>query len=305
MRHRLPLVLFLAAWAASWWVLLRAGEAPLHGAPPDPARFLTGELIAAALVLLLWPLTRGLPGGAELARPSVRRPAAEALGLVGYLLLVVGVGQALGLRTHLASVGLHAATHEVYQQHTAATVLAWCAWYGILGAAVPYAWFRFARGASHRELLLGFPRPLRLVPYALVTAAMGISAFAGPDFFRLPVGAHLLAVAVFAVGTFLPVMLLTQSLIVPRLALATGSTATAAVLGGLVYGLYHAGEFFMSWTTPQAALLSACWTFQFAFFGFLKALTTLRTGSAWVHIFNTHAPHLAEAPAVARVFGLG
>ncbi len=305
MRRRLPLVLFLAAWAASWWVLLGARAAPLDGAPPGPARFLAGELITAALVALLWPLTRGLPGGAELARPGVRRPAAEALGLVGYLVLVIAVGQGLGLRTHLASVGLHAATRAVYDRHTAGTVLAWCAWYGIFGALLPFLWFRFVRKVPARALLLGFPRPLRLVPYALVTAAMGISAFAGPDYLRLPPVAHLLAVAVFAAGTFLPVLMLIQSLIVPRLALAAGSTATAAVLGGLVYGLYHAGEFFMSWTTPGAVLLSACWILQFAFFGFLKALTTLRTGSAWLHVFNTHAPHLAEAPAVARLFGLG
>ncbi len=43
---------------------------------------------------------------------------------------------------------------------------------------------------------------------------------------------------------------------------------------------------------------------QFSFYGVLKALTTLRTRSAWIHIFNTHMPHLAEAPALAEVFGL-
>jgi hypothetical protein len=35
----------------------------------------------------------------------------------------------------------------------------------------------------------------------------------------------------------------------------------------------------------------------------MNALTTLRTRSAWIHIFNTHMPHLAEAPALAEVFG--
>lgn len=303
MRHRIVPILFLATWAATWWRLL-GGATPLHGAPPDAARFLLGELIGLAFLGVLWALTRGLPGGAELARPGVRRAGAEALALVAYLALVVGVGQALGLRTHLASVGLHAATHEVYHAHTPGTIAAWCAFYGLLGAALPLAYFRWRRGVGWRELLLGFPRPARLVPYALVTAAMGISAFAGPDYFELPLAGHLLALVVFTTGTFLPVMILTQSLIVPRMALATGSTATAAVLGGLVYGLYHAGEFFLVWSSPDAALTSACWAFQFAFFGFLKALTTLRTGSAWIHVFSTHAPHLAEAPAVAGIFGV-
>jgi hypothetical protein len=303
-KNRIALILFLAAWAASWWVLLATRSAPLHGAPPDAARFLSGELIGFGLVGVLWLLTRGLPGGAELARPGVRRAGAEALALIAYLLVLVGVGQALGLRTHLASVGLHAATHEVYHAHTAGSVVAWCAYYGVFGALLPLAYFRFGRGVSWRAMLLGFPRPSRLVPFALITAAMGIAAFAGRDYLELSIVGHLVAALVFTAGTFLPVMVLTQCLIVPRLALATGSTATAAVLGGLVYGLYHAGEFFMTWTTADAALLSACWTFQFAFFGFLKALTTLRSGSAWVHIFSTHAPHLAESPAVATVFGI-
>jgi hypothetical protein len=36
--------------------------------------------------------------------------------------------------------------------------------------------------------------------------------------------------------------------------------------------------------------------------GLLKAITTLRTGNAWLHIAITHTIHLAEAPAVATTF---
>ena len=79
------------------------------------------------------------------------------------------------------------------------------------------------------------------------------------------------------------------------------SWVSGAVLAGLVYGVYHSGEFYFAWRSPAEAAVSLAWMLQFAYFGVLKAITTLRTGSAWIHIFNTHMPHLAEAPEVMRV----
>jgi hypothetical protein len=46
----------------------------------------------------------------------------------------------------------------------------------------------------------------------------------------------------------------------------------------------HSGEFFLAWT-PEDALLSRCWAYQFAYFGVLNAITTLPTG-------ERVAPHL-------------
>jgi hypothetical protein len=43
---------------------------------------------------------------------------------------------------------------------------------------------------------------------------------------------------------------------------------------------------------------------QVAFWGLVKAITTLRTGNAWMHIATTHTIHLAEAPAVAQTFSI-
>ncbi len=61
----------------------------------------------------------------------------------------------------------------------------------------------------------------------------------------------------------------------------------------------------LTWTTPAYAALSFCWVFQFAHFGVRKSITSIQTGNAWIHIINTHVPHLTEAEAVGQVLGLG
>ncbi|MGH9602958.1 MAG: hypothetical protein ACRD24_11285, partial [Terriglobales bacterium] len=194
-------------------------------------------------------------------------------------------------------------TLHVWSQQTPHSLMLWAAYFFAAGVVLPLLFFVGVWRYSWRSLLLGFPEPKKFVPYAIVTAMLSLSAFVKPEFFRLPLRGHGLALLLFSLGTFLPVMVLTQSLLAPRLAILSKSWVSGSVLSGLVYGLYHSGEFYFAWGTSSETAVSLSWMMQFAYFGVLKAVTTLRTGSAWLHIFNTHMPHLAEAPELMRVLG--
>ncbi len=292
---------FSLLWILSWVVILGDAGQSLPHAPPDRLRFLFGELFTGATVLVLIGMTRKKAPVDHRADLGLRDVGAEALGLLLYLALVILVGLSLGLRAHVASVGLNPGTLHAWSLQTPRSLLLWVGYFFTSGVLVPLLFFVGVRRYSWRSLLLGFPEPKKWIPYAVITALLSASAFVRPEFFRLPLRGHALALLVFSLGTFLPVMVLTQSLLAPRLAILTRSWVSGAVLAGVVYGAYHSGEFYFAWDTPARVLVSLAWMLQFAYFGVLKAVTTLRTGSAWIHIFNTHMPHLAEAPEVWRV----
>lgn len=295
---RIAAVLFFLVWCASWVVLFRSDAL---GGAPERIRFLGGEIVTAVVVgagLLLARRIRPV----DAASLPIRQPSLELAIALGYLVAMLAGARALGLRTHIAAVGLNHATEHVWHQQTPRSVILWAAYFFVAGVVVPLIVLRW-RGYDSATNLLKFPRGGRWIVYCLIAGAISIGGFVSPRYLSLPIEAHALAIVIFSLGTFLPVMVLIQAVIVPRLALVTRSTLTAAILGGLVYGVYHSGEFFMDWTR-DTWLLSAAWLMQFAFFGVLKALTTLHTRSAWIHIFSTHLPHLAEAPALADVFGM-
>lgn len=298
----MPLIVFFLLWGVTWGVILSGVVGILPGAPPSPVGTLTGQLVTGALVLAMVWLSRGTSVPVpDAPRAAVRR---DTWGLLGYLALVVLGGWALGLPTHLASVGLHDATRHEWAQQTPTSVVAWATYYGALGVVGPLAW-AYRRGDRAATLLLRFRRPAVWVPYCLIGAALTIVGTAGTGFYHAGWRAHAITVVVFSFGTFLPVMVLIQALIAPRLVALSRSWSLGVVAAGLVYGAYHLGEFYLTWSTPSHAILSICWAYQFAYFGVLKAVTTLRTGNAWIHIFNTHVPHLTEAEAVGQVFDLG
>ena len=295
------LIGFSLLWVLSWVVILGDAGQALPQAPPDRLRFLFGEVFTGAIVLVLIAMTRKRPPVDHRNDLGVRNAGAEVLGLLVYLGLVIAVGASLGLRAHVASVGLTPGTLHAWSQQTPHSLLLWAGYFFAAGVVIPLLFFVLVRRYSWRSLLLGFPEPKKWIPYAAITAVLSASAFVRPDFFQLPLRGHALALLVFSLGTFLPVMILTQSLIAPRLAILAKSWVSGSVLAGLVYGFYHCTEFYFAWSTLTQAAVSLAWMLQFAYFGVLKAVTTLRTGSAWIHIFNTHMPHLAEAPEVVRV----
>jgi hypothetical protein len=227
----------------------------------------------------------------------------ETIVLLVYLILIViVVGPALGVRSHIAFIALDDGSLHAWHSQSANSVLLWAGFYFCFVALIPFIIFTGWRGYSSRSLLLSFPEPKKWVPYALITAAISIGGFVGPAYFKLPLWGHLLTFVLFSFGTFIPVMILIQSLFAPRVAILTKSWISGSILAGLVYGLYHSREFYLEWNSVSQVAVSLAWFMQVAFFGVLKGVSTLRTGSAWIHIFNTHLPHLTEAPEVIRIF---
>ena len=297
------LLLFLVFWAISWGVIFLDGGRTLLHAPGNRFGFFIGEAVTALMVLILVWLSRNRKPVDHESDLQIKQPLRETIALLVYLILIVVViGPALGVRSHIASAGLDDRSLHSWGSQTAGSVMLWAGFYFIFVALVPFLIFTLWRGYSLKSLLLSFPEPKKWVPYVLITAVISLGGFVNPAYFKLPLWGHLLTFLLFSLGTFIPVMILIQSLLAPRMAILTKSWISGSVLAGLAYGLYHSREFYMEWSSISQVVVSLAWIMQLAFFGVLKAVSTLRTGNAWIHIFNTHLSHLTEAPEVIRIF---
>lgn len=269
---------------------------------PKPAHYLAAEAVALVLVAVLFRLARDRrPIDHESGLP-IRQPAAECAGILIYLLLVVAAGRALGVRAHIASAGMSGGAAHAWHAQTPGSVLAWALFHLTAGVALPLAFFLGVRRYSLRTLLLGFPRGTKWIVFC---AAAGLSGLLSGDpraTFGQPIAGYGAAIALFSAGTFLPVMILFESLLAPRLAILGRSAATGAVLAGVAYALWHPFEFYLHWGTGAEAAVSLAWLAQIGFYGVVKGISTLWTGSAWTHIFTTHAVHMTEVGEVVRVF---
>lgn len=287
---------FFLLWIISWGVIFGGEKLPFA---PEGQDYLIGEIVTFVYALVLIWLTRKT--AFQPAMLGIRRPGHEALLLTVYLVAFTLVLPWLfGVRSHLASLGIAEQNAGVWAMQTSGSVLRWALINFAIFAAIPFLVFRYYFRYPLRSFMLGFSR--RWIPYALITGTLSLGAFVTADFFQTPIQGHLITLVVMSLGTFIPVMIFTQSLLAPRFALLTKSWIGGAILTGLVYGVYHFNEFYLSWDSGSAIAVSLAWAMQSAFFGVIKGITTLRTGNAWLHIFNTHTPHLAEAPEIHRIF---
>jgi hypothetical protein len=299
-----PLQAFLAVWAAAVAYIALADRSVLPLSDQEPAAYFTGVLGAAVSLALLFRLARGTAPVDARTGPSFREPGRETALLLGWMALVVGVGSLFDLRTHIAFVGLSEGPQQMWDAETAGSALAWAAYNFLALAAAPYLWFRYRLGYSPASMLLRFPRPRVWVPYFLVIGTLGFVFAITPEFTSTPLSAHALTLVLFTLGSFVPIAITTQALLAPRLAHLSGSWVTGAVLSAVAYGALNITEAFLAWGSTPQVLLSLAWFMQVAFWGLVKAITTLRTGNAWLHIATTHTIHLVEAPAVASTFDL-
>lgn len=298
------LLLLLGVWALAAAYIALADRSVLPQSEQEPFGYFTGIAGATVSVLLLLRLARGTEPVDARSGPVFTDARRETVGLLLWMALVVGVGAVVGVRTHIAFVGLGDGSRELWSGETAASTLVWAAYNFVALAVVPFAFFRYRLGYDARSMLLRFPRPRVWVPYFVVIGTLGFVPAATQDYWTTPLPAHLLTLVLFTAGSFLPIMITTQALLAPRLATLTGSWVTGAVASAVVYAALNATEAFLAWGSVDQVLLSLAWAAQVAFWGLVKAITTLRTGNAWLHIATTHTIHLVEAPAVADAFEL-
>jgi hypothetical protein len=294
---------FLALWILSWVVLLGDGGRALPLAP-KPTHYLVAETVTLILVLVLVRLARDRRPIDHRSGLPIRQPAAECLGLVAYIFLIVLAGRLLGVRAHVASAGMSGGAAAAWQAQTAGSVLRWALFHFTSGVVLPLAYFLGVRRYRPRTLLLGFPRGAKWIVFCIAAGLSGLLAGDPRVTFGQPAAGYLVALALFGAGTFLPVMVLFESLLAPRLAILFHSAMTGAVLSGVAYALWHPFEFYLRWGSPTEVAVSLGWMAQIGFFGVVKGISTLWTGSAWVHIFTTHTVHLTEVGEVTGVFRL-
>jgi hypothetical protein len=295
---------FLAVWAVAVTYIALADRSVLPLSDQEPLAYFSGVLGAAVSLAVLFRLARGTAPVDARSGPAYRDPVRETVAILVWMALVLVVGSTFDVRTHIAFVGLSEGAAELWAGEDARSTVVWAA-YNFLGlAALPYLYFRYRLGYSPASMLLRFPRPRVWAPYFLVIGTLGFVFAVTPEYGSTPLRAHLLTLVLFTVGSFLPIMITTQSLLTPRLAHLTGSWVTGAVLSALAYAALNTTEAFLAWGSSAQVLLSLAWCMQVAFWGLVKAITTLRTGNAWMHIATTHTIHLAEAPAVASTFSI-
>jgi hypothetical protein len=285
----------------------------------------TGSQLLSANVQILWVLL--LIGVAIIVSRrrtvidlATRAPESatnrmELLFLVGYAILAQVIGLGLGrlIGTYPISLHLPGSVFGITSNVSPADVCAWAVYNFVVYAVIPYAIFR-ARGYSNEALSLKSAnrrQDLLLIAVILVLESAfelifehGIFKLSGH---QLLVGAPATFIVYFF-GTSLPIMVFIYAILLPRFLKLTRSVVTTVILGGVTYAVLHLFEAWTLWNSPKNVILSLSFLmFQYFGPGMVKAVLTIRSGNAWVHVWSYHsvAPHvLLDTPLIVKSFKL-
>ncbi len=249
------LLAFLSLWAVAAAYIFLADRTVLPQSEQDPVGYFTGIAGAVVSIAVLLFLARGTTPIDSRHGPRFTHAGRETVGLLLWMALVLTVGSLLGLRTHIAFVGLGDGSRELWSSETVRTTLTCIAFTFLTLAVAPYLFFRFRLGYSNASMLLTFPRPRVWVPFFLIIGTLGFLPAVTADYWTTPWTAHLLTLALFTLGSFLPIMITTQALLTPRLATLTGNWVTAAVLSALAYAALNITEAILAWVDGRGGPL--------------------------------------------------
>ncbi len=236
---------------------------------------------------------------------SQRSALLETTWLFAYMFVTMGIGYALNIHAHIHFSAFADGTQSVLGLEPALSSLIWAAYNFVVYALLPLIYFMGIRKYNAASLLLRFPKPKAFVPFAIITGLLGVTPLFDAEFFTAPLLAHGLTFVLYTLGAVIPVMIFTQSLLAPRLAILARSWIAGTVLAGAAYALFNLNEYFLEWDSLEKVGLSLITLAAGDFgWGILKALATLSLGNAWMHIFTTHTFHYADGATVAEVFNL-
>lgn len=318
------LLIWIAISLVALWLIERYGL-PFQARRPSeagmmPNQSLLGMQFQAIYLLLLigvaWFLTRHRQAPEIAARaPEYAQTVREVVLLVGYGVLAQLVGRWLGLALGWHPIGLHLSgtLYGLFDRVSPAEAWGWAFYNFIVYACLPYLYFRW-RGYSNTALSLHSANPradLWLIVIILaIEATVELSvngALLGLSTRQLLLGMPLAFVVNF-IGTVLPILIYLICLLLPRFLKLTGSLISTVVLVGLVYALLHTFDAWTLYTSPAAGTLSFIFVLLEYFPpGMVKAVLTLRTGNAWVHVWAFHAiaPHVTgDTPMFIKIFGI-
>jgi hypothetical protein len=285
-----------------------------------PIGHLADANLALAEVLLLTALTYWLTRKRPLPDLAERAPERSVAALETKLLLLYGVG-GLALGFLLARIagwhpfGLHLAgsIYGTHEQVSPAEAIGWAGYNLVVYAVIPLVYFRRRYSAEALNLRSGNRRAdTVLIGVVLLIESLVQIAALDPEIFNLT-GSQLalgipLTFALYFAGAVLPAMIFIYAILVPRFLRLTGSTTATVILGGLTYTALHVWDAWTVFTSAGNAALSVAFLLLTYFApGMFKAVLTVRTGNAWVHVWAYHAlaPHtLADTPHLSHVFHL-
>ncbi|GAA1910638.1 hypothetical protein GCM10009837_38860 [Streptomyces durmitorensis] len=326
--RRIPLPRSRAVWAAvlGWsalnaLVLAAAGDRLPFNWPSSTGRTTTDHLLEANIglveVLLLMALVRLLTRHRR--RPDIAARAPERTQALRETLLLLAYGAAgLALGHILArSLGWHpfgfhlaGTLYGTHEQVTAAEAVTWALYNVVVYALLPLLYFR--RYTAERLCLRSCDRAADAVLITTVLLVESAVQFLvlKPEILDLGGRQLLLGVpltfTLYLVGAVLPAMIFIYAILLPRILRLTGSTPATVILCGLAYAVFHLWDAWTRFGSPGDAVLSAAFLLLTYFApGMMKAVLTLRTGNAWVHVWAYHAlaPHtLADARHVVHIF---
>ncbi|MGW3493597.1 hypothetical protein [Streptomyces sp. NPDC001020] len=327
--HHKPLLRSRALWAAALgWLAVNALVVAVAGDRlPFTWASSTGQKTAdhlleanvglgevLLLIALVGLLTRRRPRLDLAARTPDRAQALrESLLLLAYGAAGLAFGYVLARSLGWHPFGFHLAgtLYGTHEHVTPAEAVTWALYNVIVYALVPLLYFR-RRYTAEQLCLHSADRRADTVLVAVVLVVESVVQFLvlEPETFELGgrqvlVGLPL-TFTLYLAGAVLPAMIFIYAILLPRVLKLTGSTAATVVAGGLAYAAFHLWDAWTRFGSLEDSLLSGAFLLLTYFApGMMKAVLTLRTGNAWVHVWAYHAlaPHtLADTPHVVHIF---
>ncbi|MEM7322474.1 MAG: hypothetical protein AAF531_05250 [Actinomycetota bacterium] len=297
------LVVIAAGYAV--YAVAAPGVPALEGTvSEDLLEQLTRAPVFLILTWIIFEITRRRPLPDYGSRsPDAANATFELLAIAGYTLAAMVVLGFFGITYH---------PQENDPSLSQGDLVLWAAVNPIVYALIPYLWLR-SRGNSATDLgLRGNRWRLDWKLLAVVGGIDMILAIIFSDYLELELGQMALATpltfVLFGLGAGIPVVLLTQAVVAPRVYAITGSHLSAGAASVIAYALFSSTDRGLLYDSAGHAVLSFLFITVANFGpGLVKAMLTVRTGNAWLHFLAYHVVsfHIwADAPLVARIFEL-
>ncbi|MEM9203136.1 MAG: hypothetical protein AAGC53_15875 [Actinomycetota bacterium] len=260
-----------------------------------------------AFVILAWMIfaltrTRALPNFAERA-PDTERARFELLVVIAYAAAAMVVLGFLGITYH---------PQENDPALSRSDLVWWAIVNPIVYGLIPYLWLR-ARGNSDRDLgLRGNNWRLDWKVLVVIGGIDMVLAITLRDYLDLEPGqmvtGSLLTLLLYGLGAGIPVVVLTQAVIAPRVYALTGSYISAGVACTAAYALFSMTDQGLIYDSAGHAVMAFLFISVVNFGpGLVKAMLTIRTGNAWAHFLAYHVVsfHIwGDAALIVEVFEL-
>ncbi|MEM7115301.1 MAG: hypothetical protein AAF614_22865 [Chloroflexota bacterium] len=260
-----------------------------------------------ALTLIIYLITRNRPLPNFIARSPERDRAIQDLIIFGVYYFAAIVG--------LASFGITYHPPDVFAGDSsfgAQEMINWMTINFIFYGIIPYLFFRW-RGSSNADLgLAGNNWTLDIWPLIAIGSIDAFFAITTRGFLSLTpsqmASAVPLTLIMYGLGAGIPIVIMTQAIVAPRIMKLTNSPITTVIVLTFTYAMFSStdgGVVFES--GGHAFYVILFWVTRNIGPGLVKAMLTIRTGNSWLHMIAFHVVsfHMwADAPTVAFLFGL-